>query len=120
MAINEYNNAELNMGSYLTPKESRTVLSSLEAEDHITHMARQRMISADVLAPSVVITTSKKLVVVIRTMGGLKSHIKVILYKDIGAVRIAHGILVSSIYISMKNTSKRQSRRLKMKRVKGR
>src|SRR5271155_3869185 len=103
MSGEQFYNPDANIGSYLLPKESNTVLSSLDEGDQITHMARQRMISGDVIAPSVIIITSKKLVIVKRTMAGLKSHIRFIPYEEIGGVRIALGMLVSSIFIKVKS-----------------
>jgi hypothetical protein len=96
---------------YLFTKERHTILNSLDPEDQITHMARQRRISGDVISPSVIITTSKKLIIVNRKMAGLKSHIKFVPYEDIGGVRIAHGMLVSSIFVRM-NASFKEPRPL--------
>ncbi len=93
-------------GSFLLPRESNTVLNTLDQGDQITFMAKQRMISADVFAPSVIITTSKKLIIVSRPLAGLKSSIAFIPYQDIVGVRIAHGMLVSSVHIKMKSSLK--------------
>ena len=93
-------------GSFLLPRESNSILNTLEPDDQITFMARQRMISADVFAPSIIITTSKKLIIVSRPLAGLKSGIAFIPYQDIVGVRISHGMLVSSVFIKMKSSSK--------------
>lgn len=88
--------------SYLLDKEMRTVLASIDAGDQITHMARQRRRSLDVLFPSVIITTLNKLVIVDRSLLGLKSHIMSIPYRDISGVRVTHGMIVSSLFLNVK------------------
>jgi hypothetical protein len=103
---NEFDNPDFDKRTYLLKKESDTILGSLDAGDQIIHIAKQRKISVDVISPSVIITTLKKVVIINRTMAGLKSHITFIPYQEVERVRIVHGMLVSSILIRMNNAAK--------------
>ncbi len=96
--------------SYLLDKEMRTVLASIDAGDQITHMARQMRRSLDVIFPSVIITTLNKLIIVDRSLLGIKSHIMSIPYKDISGVRITHGMIVSSLFLNVKGGANGSSR----------
>ncbi|MDE1768830.1 MAG: PH domain-containing protein [Candidatus Micrarchaeota archaeon] len=96
--------ADAKVESYLLPKELSTILRDLGSSDHITFMVRQSKLS-EALSPSVFIMTSKKLIVVNRSLAGLKSHITFIPYSDIANSHISHGMILSSIFLRMKGSA---------------
>ncbi len=92
------------LSSYLVEKESRTVSNILGGEE-VLGVARQRRISGAVISPTVVILTSKRVVIVNRFLGGVKSDISLISHHEIVGLRVAHGILFSSIYVRMRGSA---------------
>jgi hypothetical protein len=91
---------------YLLPRERETILRTLEISDKVSFVVRQKRSSGAPLSPSVVLTTGKRVIIINRWAGGLKSDISFIPYRNILSVRIAHGILFSSIYIRLKASAK--------------
>lgn len=101
-----------NLHSYLLSKETRTILTNISQNDHIFYMAQQKRMSGAVISPSVAITTSQRVILVHRWVGGLRSDIAFIPYENIVSVRISHGILFSSLFVRIKGSSHERGPRI--------
>ncbi len=94
--------ADLNLEMYLYQRESKTVSENLGQNDQVVHMARQRRLSGAVISPAVVVLTSKNIIIVNRLLGGVRSDITFISHQDISSLRIAHGIIFSSVFVRIR------------------
>jgi hypothetical protein len=92
----------LDLSAYLLEKESKTISENIGHDDQVVHVAKQRRLSGAVISPALVVLTSKKIVIINRLFGGVKSDITFISHQDISSVRIAHGIIFSSVYVRIR------------------
>ncbi|MDE1851462.1 MAG: PH domain-containing protein [Candidatus Micrarchaeota archaeon] len=100
----QFSYAYPSVGPYLFGKEIDTILENISQDDGILYVARQKRRSGAVIAPSVVIVTRQRLVIVHRWAAGLKSDITFIPYQNIVSVRIGHGVLFSSVSVRVKGS----------------
>ena len=94
----------LDLDTYLFDKESRTVTANIGHDDAIVHVARQKRLSGAFVSPSVIVLTAKKVIIVNRLIGGAKSDISFISHQDIASLRIAHGVMFSSVYVRIRGS----------------
>lgn len=87
---------------YLLEKETSTILGVLDRDEHITYIATERRASGAWLSPSVIMLTSKRIIIMNRLAGGIKSDMSFIPFDTISTVRVSHGILFSSLHIRIK------------------
>ncbi len=97
------------INEYLLGKESRTILSSMDNDDQIMHVARQRRVSGAVISPSVIIVSLKRIIIVNRWVGGVRSEMSFIPYQNIVSIRVSHGAISSSLYVRVKGSSKEKA-----------
>ena len=97
--------AGLDLEMYLYRKENKTVTGSLGQNDQIVHVARQRRLSGAVISPAVVVLTSKSVIIVNRLLGGIRSDITFISHQDIASLRIAHGVIFSSVFVRIRGAA---------------
>jgi hypothetical protein len=82
-------------------EEAKLVAGLLWAEEIVEETAKQRRIGpgGSVTAPTSVVCTNKRLIIVNRATLGLRKDYEVIQYRQITSVRLERGIVSSSVFI---------------------
>lgn len=85
----------------IDPKEAALASGLLWPGEHVEETAKQRSVGpgGSVTAPTSVICTNMRIIIVNRATLGLRKDYEVIPYKQITSVRLEHGLVSSSVFI---------------------